>query len=196
MESFKNYNRRLAVLLADCFYMSEKFNMALSIYQRLESAELGYMTKNETAYVTAAIFNCMCWNPKLDEIKYIEPKLKHFVGTSSETRAILGYANRLKTPNGFGVHPKTFQIYEYLIKKFPGNDDAEYADVSLGLLYLCQAEQAGFDKNLAVMRLNLEAAWNHYTSALKRVKHEPYRRMIEQHLKEIGPWIGKVYNKG
>ena len=194
MSEFKIPKRRLAVLIGDCFYMSEKPMVAMSIFQRLEAKELGQMSKNETAYVTVAIFNCMCWDGRLDEIAYLESKLKHFVGTPSESRAVLGYANRLKMPHGFGVHPKTFEAYDYLIKKFPGTDDAEYADVSKGLLYLCQAEQAGYDKNIVAIQANLGAAWNHYCASLDRVRSEDYRSEIKKHLKQIGPRIGKNVN--
>jgi tetratricopeptide (TPR) repeat protein len=55
MASFKDPKRRLAILIADLFYESEKHKEALSIYQRLENRELGTLSKNEKAYVMLEI---------------------------------------------------------------------------------------------------------------------------------------------
>jgi hypothetical protein len=148
MALFTIPKRRLAVWLADFYYMSERPQAALLIYRRLESTELGCITKNETAYVTCGIFACMCWDKKLDEIKYIEPKLKHFIGTPSEARILLGYANRINTKDDIEMLKKQLQVYEYLIKKHSGSEETDFADFSTGMAYLRLSVITGANQNL------------------------------------------------
>jgi hypothetical protein len=125
MASFKDTKRRLAILIADLFYESEKHKEALSIYQRLENRELGTLSKNEKAYVMLGIFNCFCWDKNVDEIAYIEPKSKLFIGTPSECRAVFGYANRITQRGNLESYFRSIRSLEYCISKFFDSDDIE-----------------------------------------------------------------------
>jgi tetratricopeptide (TPR) repeat protein len=125
MEVFKDPKRRLAVLLADLYYLAEEPKKAYRMYRLLESGNLGTLSYNEKAYICFAIFSCMCWDKEVNEIAYLEPKLKAFVGTPSEVRVVLGFANRLKIGEKKELVPKKIKAYEYLIQKFPKTEEAE-----------------------------------------------------------------------
>jgi len=128
LKAFKDKNRRFAVLLADCAYVAENRSMAKTIYQKLENDSLGKLSRNEKAYVTYAIFSCMCWNPNEDEIAYIGTKLRVFEGTPTEKRALVGYANRIDRGSvNVGNMKKRLQVREQLKRKFPKSFEAEEA---------------------------------------------------------------------
>ncbi|MDR0609030.1 MAG: hypothetical protein LBG58_02880 [Planctomycetaceae bacterium] len=196
MVSFTIPKRRLAIWLADFYYMSERPQDALSIYRRLESAELGRMTKNETAYVTCGVFACMCWDKKLDEIKYIEPKLKHFIGTPCEARILLGYANRLNTRDEEGMLKKQLQIYEYLVKKHSGSEEADFADFATGMAYLRLSVLTGQNQNHNDSIQWLDKARNHFIIAQQRIKNETYHKEIQTILKNITSRTNKSNGRG
>jgi hypothetical protein len=135
MASFKDPKRRMAILIADLFYESEQHQKALLIYQRLENRELGTLSKNELAYVILGIFNCFCWDKNIDEITYIEPKIKFFDGTPCKSRVILAYANRLASSPNFDRIFKSIKVFQYIAEKDNAFENQAFALFMIGLLY-------------------------------------------------------------
>ena len=192
MAAFVHPQRRLLVLVADLFYLSEEPQKAYSLYKMLESGRLGKLSYNEKAYVAYAIFSCACWNKNIDEVAYIEPMLKHFIGTPSESRALLGYANRLNTALGMEVKEKKIGVYEYIVQKHPQTEEAEYAAFVLGMLYFNRAQLAQQQRNSPEMLAYLRKISDLYTSRLQGNLAGPYKSDMEKVLSTIKPYLGKV----
>jgi tetratricopeptide (TPR) repeat protein len=150
MASFKDPKRRMAILIADLYYESEQHQKALSIYQRLENRELGTLSKNELAYVTLGIFNCYCWNHNKDEIQYIETKVPLFTDTPSESRAILGYANRIIKRGTFEAYISSAKAYILCMKRCSTSRSSENVYL-FSLIRLQMLIQYAKDNNLPDM---------------------------------------------
>ncbi|MDR2437977.1 MAG: hypothetical protein LBE12_01230 [Planctomycetaceae bacterium] len=174
MASFKDPKRRLAVLLADLYYLAEEPAKALVMYRLIESGNLGTLSYNEKAYICFAIFSCLCWDKSIDEITYLEPKLKAFVGTPSEARVVLGFANRLDANDNPNIISKKIEMYKYLIQKFPETEETEYAIFVLGLLYADLAETALIQQNVNMTIEYIKKIQTLYHFSLKNNSTGPY----------------------
>jgi hypothetical protein len=190
MENFKDPKRRLAVLLADLYYLAEEPAKALVMYRLIESGSLGTLSYNEKAYICFAIFSCSCWDKSIDEIAYLEPKLKAFVGTPSETRVALGFANRLKTGENHELLPQKIKVYEYLIQKFPKTEEAEYAAFVLGLVYIDLAKAAIQNQNKEMAVLYLPKAYELYNIKIQNDLAGSYRKDMEKIILKIKMFLG------
>ena len=128
LSAFKDKRRRFAVLFADCAYVAEKRELAEKIYRQLDAGELGALSKNEKAYVTYAIFDCLCWKWTANETKFLQTHWSIIEGSPTEKRALMGLANRMdKASVNYGNISKRLQLREQLITKFPKSPEAEEA---------------------------------------------------------------------
>ncbi|MDR2756085.1 MAG: hypothetical protein LBC20_10285, partial [Planctomycetaceae bacterium] len=190
MASFKDPKRRLAILLADLYYLAEEPAKALVMYRLIESGSLGALSYNEKAYICFAIFSCLCWDKDIDEIAYLEPKLKAFVGTPSEARVVLGFANRLNTGKNHELLPKKIKVYEYLIQKFPKMEEAKYAAFVLGLIYIDLAKVAIQNQNKEMVVPYLQKAYELYNKRIQNDLAGSYREDMEKIISKIKMFFG------
>jgi hypothetical protein len=191
MASFKDPKRRLAVLLADLYYLAEEPARALVMYRLIESGNWGTLSYNEKSYICFAIFSCLCWDKSIDEIAYLEPKLKAFVGTPSESRVVLGFANRLDANDNPNIISKKIEMYKYLIQKFPGTEETEYAIFVLGLLYADLAEAALIQQNVNMTIEYMKKIQTLYNFSLKNNSTGPYCDDMKTILLRISTFLEK-----
>ncbi|MDR0605116.1 MAG: hypothetical protein LBG80_12510, partial [Bacteroidales bacterium] len=192
MASFKDTKRRIAILIADLFYESEQHQKALLIYQRLENRELGTLSKNEMAYVMLAVFSCFCWNKDINEIKYIESRSKLFKGTPSESRAIIGYANRISVENDQKYIFKALQCYLLLSEHSPIISYKEASSFMVGKIYERLGENAKYQQNLTLALEYFQKASKYYHEILLNQKSEFYRNTIETNIKILNRKINDI----
>ncbi len=194
MAAFVEPKLRLAVLIADWYYLSEAPEKAYHLYRAIQVGKYGELSRNGRAYIAFAVFSCLGWNKKLDEIAYIEPILKNFVDTPSERRVVLGYANRLDPTKDQTAIPKKLKVYEYLIRKYPESEEAEYAAFVLGILHVKMAQIAQRQRNADEMILHLRKTNDIYHYCIQANRAGPYKADMEQIVAAIKPYLGRVKN--
>ena len=198
MNSFKGTKRRLAVLIADLYYLAEEPRKAYMLYQLLESGTFGTLSYNEKAYICFAKFSCMGWEPHANEIAYIESKLKAFVGTPSEVRTILGYANRLTArvsqddlSHGSNSLQKKVKAYEYLVQKFPETEEAEYSTYVLGMIYAELAEDALAQQGFSTALEYMSRIRKSYERQIEKNPSGPYISDMKLMVARINSYLSK-----
>ncbi|MDR2440204.1 MAG: hypothetical protein LBE12_12670 [Planctomycetaceae bacterium] len=194
MASFKDPKRRMAILIADLYYESEQHQKALSIYQRLENRELGTPSKNELAYVMFATFACLCWMPSIDEITYIESRAKNFNGTPSESRVIMGYANRICVENDSKRLLKGLQYYALLSKYSLVLLDKEFASFMVGKIYERLADNVIYLQNPVLALKYYQNAIKHYQELLANKKANLYHKAIKANIVILNKKINNQKN--
>jgi tetratricopeptide (TPR) repeat protein len=193
MASFKDPKRRMAILIADLYYESEKHQKALSIYQRLENRELGTLSKNELAYVIFGIFNCLCWDNKIDEIIYLEQKLKQFEGTPTLPRMCMSYANRAVSKNYPPTLLKAIRMYQIHLNYTSNLGDREFSCLQIGMVYRQLAELYFQQNDVAVSRQFYQKSIQHFQTCLTNGCCKTYEDTIKTSIKEISSVIGLVH---
>jgi tetratricopeptide (TPR) repeat protein len=145
LKAFKDEHRRFAVLFADCAYVAENQSLAEKIYRKLDEGALGQLSKNEKAYVSFAIFDCLCWDTNRNENDFLESRWTVLEGSPSEKRALMGYANRIdKASVTFSNMGKRMNTRELIITKYPNSPEAEEA--SLRNIFEMTIIMQGFEK--------------------------------------------------
>jgi outer membrane protein assembly factor BamD (BamD/ComL family) len=138
----------------------------------------------------------MCWDKSVDEIAYLTPKLKAFIGTPSEVRVVLGYVNRLgariEESNADKINEmmrNKIKGYEYLIRKFPDTKEAEYATFVLGLIYIDFAEDALTTQNREKAIEFMNKIDDLYHTQIKKNPEGPYSKDMKLVLSRINTFL-------
>jgi hypothetical protein len=179
MKAFKNKRRRLAVLIADLLYESERPSDAMKIYRILENNVLGQLTRDERGYVTFAIFVCMGWNKSLDEVAYLTSRTELVIDTPSEIRAMFGYGNRLVASNDPQKLLHGITIYQKLSYQKKNKEIAEFSSFIIGVMYEHLSALATSQKKDKIAADFNKKALEHYRKLLKNKSAEPYRTSID-----------------
>ena len=129
MKSFRNKRLRTAVLLADLDYENENREKALEQYLLIESGAFGKLDRNQSAYINYPIGACYLYGvigKENDWRKRFFKYLDEFRGTPSEVRALFALANTLVCNiDKKDDCVKGLEIYEYIVKSFPNEPEAE-----------------------------------------------------------------------
>jgi hypothetical protein len=114
---------RLAVLLGDFYFCTERFAQARGIYQRLLDNEFGRLSSAQRDYVLWAVAECIYWTKGRKEAfpAFLEV-LKVRDGTYTEDRAAYSAGNIGVHVDDPVIHAKAREILAGLAKKQPAND--------------------------------------------------------------------------